>query len=349
MKPLHLAAFLAAAQALPSNTLAARQSCTSPRLRKSWGQATEAEKLAYLEAAVCVTKKPGRLGNADATLHDDFALTHAQLSFPQQSKSPSIRNIQGVNYLTVPSVHGVAAFLPWHRYFVQVYEQALQECGYTGTAMYWDWAADSSAITQSTVWHPVTGFGGNGTGPPQGNGNTAPRVMDGPFKDYEPRYWSRDVQPHGLCRNWVVGIPGNPDQMDLNAHRYTPAAVQFVMDQTNFPNFTYELENGPHSAVHFGVGGGGPRMGPAGDLGWNDASPNDPIFFLHHTQVDRLWWLWQQEDSNRILAYEGLRNLPDGSQTEATLDDPLPMGSLAPASTVREYMDASSPNLCYTY
>jgi hypothetical protein len=31
-------------------------------------------------------------------------------------------------------VHSVASFLPWHRYFVQIYEQALKECGYTGAA-----------------------------------------------------------------------------------------------------------------------------------------------------------------------------------------------------------------------
>jgi tyrosinase len=248
-----------------------------------------------------------------------------------------------------PPVHGVAAFLPWHRYFVQVYEDALHECGYTGTAMYWDWVADSSNPTQSAVWDPITGFGGNGTGPPQSLGR-APRVMDGPFADYSPRYWGPDVDPHGLCRNWVEGIPGNPDQMDMHAHRYTPAVVQSVMDLTAFVDFARELEGGPHSAVHFGVGGGGPRIGPAGDLGWNDASPNDPIFFLHHTQVDRLWWLWQQEDpAARTFAYEGFRNLPDGSQVDATLDDVLPMGDLAPAAVVREYMDASSANLCYTY
>jgi tyrosinase len=33
-------------------------------------------------------------------------------------------------------VHGVAQFLPWHRYFIHVYETALKtKCGYTGVAM----------------------------------------------------------------------------------------------------------------------------------------------------------------------------------------------------------------------
>ena len=76
--------FLAAVvSALPSSTnLAARQTCTSPRLRKSWSKATVEERLAYLEAAVCVIKKPSRLNkHENATLHDDFAYTHALLNY----------------------------------------------------------------------------------------------------------------------------------------------------------------------------------------------------------------------------------------------------------------------------
>jgi hypothetical protein len=70
------------ASALPSSiNLTARQACSSPRLRKGWTQATVEEKMAYLNAAVCVTKKPSRLGiHPSATLHDDFAYTHALLN-----------------------------------------------------------------------------------------------------------------------------------------------------------------------------------------------------------------------------------------------------------------------------
>ena len=72
-----------AVSALPSGTnLTARQTCSSLRLRKGWSQATVEERLAYLDAAVCVTKKPSRLGNhPSATLHDDFAYTHAMLDY----------------------------------------------------------------------------------------------------------------------------------------------------------------------------------------------------------------------------------------------------------------------------
>jgi tyrosinase len=33
-----------------------------------------------------------------------------------------------------------------------------------------------------------------------------------------------------------------------------------------------------------------------GDMDGSSASPNDPVFFLHHAQVDRLWAAWQDEN-----------------------------------------------------
>jgi tyrosinase len=31
-----------------------------------------------------------------------------------------------------------------------------------------------------------------------------------------------------------------------------------------------------------------------GDMLFSSANPNDPVFFLHHAQVDRLWAAWQE-------------------------------------------------------
>lgn len=48
-------------------------------------------------------------------------------------------------------------------------------------------------------------------------------------------------------------------------------------------DFTYELETGPHNKGHRDIGG---AMATA-------YSPADPIFFMHHCQVDKLWSEWQ--------------------------------------------------------
>ena len=44
---------------------------------------------------------------------------------------------------------------------------------------------------------------------------------------------------------------------------------------------------GPHTAGHFSIGG--LQTDPF-------ASPGDPVFYLHHAQVDRVWALWQAQD-----------------------------------------------------
>lgn len=43
------------------------------------------------------------------------------------------------------------------------------------------------------------------------------------------------------------------------------------------------------------------------------ASPGDPLFFLHHTNLDRLWWQWQSADLPARLEQMGGRNVPANS------------------------------------
>jgi hypothetical protein len=53
--------------------------------------------------------------------------------------------------------------LPWHRYFLNLFEDALRtDCGYQGTQPYWDWNLDTADWSKSPIFDPVRGFGGNG-------------------------------------------------------------------------------------------------------------------------------------------------------------------------------------------
>ncbi|MFV3130556.1 tyrosinase family protein [Niveispirillum sp. KHB5.9] len=73
------------------------------------------------------------------------------------------------------------------------------------------------------------------------------------------------------------------------------------------------LERWPHNNVHNFIGGVGnwPGDGPFGNM-TNNLSPVDPIFFLHHANMDRLWWLW--EDKQRA---QGGETLPKDPKTLA--------------------------------
>ena len=58
------------------------------------------------------------------------------------------------------------------------------------------------------------------------------------------------------------------------------------MSTPTFTPFRSRLE-GPHGTIHGWVGR------PNGSM-WAMTSPNDLIFFLHHSNVDRLWSKWQE-------------------------------------------------------
>lgn len=76
----------------------------------------------------------------------------------------------------------------------------------------------------------------------------------------------------------------------------------------------------------------------------------DPVFFLHHTQLDRLWWKWQQVDpKTRLEDYSGKAAYAYESNSEASLKDSLPVGDLAPDVRVGNIMSTESELLCYRY
>ena len=74
----------------------------------------------------------------------------------------------------------------------------------------------------------------------------------------------------------------------------------------------------------------------------------DPVFFLHHTQLDRIWWRWQQVNiEERQTQYLG--PAAHGSEVPASLRDILPMGDLASGVTVSQVINTEDGLLCYRY
>jgi tyrosinase len=71
------------------------------------------------------------------------------------------------------------------------------------------------------------------------------------------------------------------------------------------PGTVFSLES-PHNDVHLAVGGfdtgsgtpgsqSGQIAGANGDMGENNTAAMDPIFFFHHCNIDRMFWLWQKK------------------------------------------------------
>jgi tyrosinase len=97
------------------------------------------------------------------------------------------------------------------------------------------------------------------------------------------------------------------------------------------------LTSKQHNRVHAGIGG---------DIGPPGSSPNDPLFFPFHANVDRTWWLWQQQDpSKRNVDFEG--DAVFGQPV--SINDTLFFSDLYPDVTVRQVMTTNNDVLCYKY
>jgi tyrosinase len=66
-----------------------------------------------------------------------------------------------------------------------------------------------------------------------------------------------------------------------------------ALSKSTYGSFCLALDNTPHGPVHTLVGGGG-------NFSRISTSARDPLFWLHHCNVDRQWniWLNQPQRSN---------------------------------------------------
>ncbi len=58
------------------------------------------------------------------------------------------------------------------------------------------------------------------------------------------------------------------------------------------------LENNPHNLVHVYVGGNAPDGQTYGLMSDPGLAGLDPIFYLHHANIDRMWAVWNQNPAN---------------------------------------------------
>jgi tyrosinase len=199
------------------------------------------------------------------------------------------------------AAHRGPVFLPWHRYMLIVYEQQLQRAlqDMTFALPYWAWNRDGDLPAAQQTQAPIWGIDSMG-----GSGNP---VTTGPFANpnAEPTKFIVRVETNsmgqlvsanrGLARNIAGVIPTLPTTADARAaispdtYDESDWGVDSVATMRNLvegwqPDPTAAM----HNRVHVWIGG---DMSPA-------SSPNDPVFFLNHCNVDRLWAAWQQKYPN---------------------------------------------------
>jgi tyrosinase len=158
--------------------------------------------------------------------------------------------------------HRNQLFLPWHRGYLYYFEKALQDLVPGVTLPWWDWD-DSDDIPDAYAAEDDA----DGTANPL---RSAPVAAVGGFRD--PSWPEATSRPDVRDQTWLPG-GGLPQQEGIDE----------ALAASNFDDFTLAIEN-LHNAVHVWVGG---EMGDQRFAGW------DPLFWAHHTMVDRLWAVWQ--------------------------------------------------------
>jgi tyrosinase len=135
-----------------------------------------------------------------------------------------------------------------------------------------------------------------------GNGDSTQgwRVTTGPFADWTSVIWNGStgtfVPRAGIIRQFTTSNLGDPSPAQLRS-AYDVSPWSEFSDSTL--SFREALES-PHNSVHVQIGG---------DMN-SGTSPNDPVFWLHHANIDRLWARWQQ--TRGITNYQPTSGGPPG-------------------------------------
>jgi len=329
-------------QVAPGALEALKNKRESPRVRKNVKELTRKERQEFVKAVLKLKKVPSPF-TAGLSYYDQFVMWHRSMYLcdpnPSHGMGP-LHSETGMGH-----GHGGPLFLPWHRLFVLLFEDALREVSGNKelTVPYWDWTdpASTASVFQDDF------MGGDG------NPNEGFAVTSGPFRKGE---WDMPVQPLGFYEQVSVfphlvrrfaSIPTAPVlpapeevQEALARPLYDVAPYNTTSDQNlSFRNFFEGFRDGPgqnsmvcapdgymvtvplnppklHNAVHAWVGGiagfvadGRPVFGTM----VTSTSPNDPVFFLHHANIDRVWAQWQE--LRGVNTYQPVAGFPGNNVT----------------------------------
>lgn len=237
-----------------------------------------ASRVGAVDVMVRIRKNANELTSGE---RDRFVAAFAQLNNRGMGRFTDFRDMH--TRASVLQAHGNSGFLPWHRAYLLDLERELQAIDPSVSLHYWRF--DQAA---PKVFHRDF----------MGVPNAAGRVQ---FNASNPlQFWSTDGVP-GIDRVPIFNTSSEP----------APGPPGFpVLDEddtlalgNDFASFR-EIESSPHGAAHVSFG----RVPVLSFISRVPIAARDPLFFMLHCNVDRLWALWQRKngrfDATDANAYE---------------------------------------------
>lgn len=328
--------------------------CTSDNIevRVDWDNMSGSDRIAYTDAVNCIMNQPSQL---NATL------------FPGATNK--FQDYAAIHIARSLNIHLSGFFLTWHRLYLQVWYNDLKNtCGYTGPLPYWNWPATVGNLTTSAVFDgSATSLSGDGlynnTGPtvlssnftlPAGAGGGC--VTTGPFANYQTTFAPISIG---------VALSGSP--LPPNTFDYQPTCLTRDLNSIVANNFTTQAEvdaaialpdiasfqdaiNGDitagnlglHLGAHFTVGGTAANL---------FVSPQDPIWYLLHAYMDKLYTTWQLNNpdaANDVSGTETFSNTPPSANVTVNTYEP-DWGYFFPSVPVGDLLNTTAGPFCYRY
>lgn len=179
-------------------------------------------------------------------------------------------------------IHFYENFLPWHRLYLLNLERDLQLIDPSVSLHYWRWDFPAPKLFSKD-------FAGE-------------MVVDTTFTGAPPRFslsnpW-RNWRPPGSAQllrsaiNWNLTLNGG---WNVLIGRNAPEAYAINMGQGIYINLFWDQNRprGSRPGYIFSAPHGGGHMSFGGQISDIPTAPQDPVFFMLHSNVDRLWALWQ--------------------------------------------------------
>jgi hypothetical protein len=265
--------------------------------RPSWHELSLDDKNEYIKAVKCLmdpVRSPSTRPPFKGSQYDDFVYHHMD---------------------TAKRTHFTPSFLAFHRAFIYAYEVALQQCGGRGEyanvkLAYWDVALDAFNPAQSEIFSEQY-FGGNG----QASDSC---VQSGQFAG------KMNIYPIERClrRSFILNeIKDNGNAETAIGAKFSESQLRYETANGRNRSFGYfrdHLETTIHEVVHLAIGG------IRGDMSTGGGAANDPLFFLHHSNIDRIWNDWQKALPDLAHDYDG----KDEHGREVSLDDEVWLGGI---------------------